>query len=244
MKIRGVTAGDLGACYAISLATGLAGGDASHLYRDPRTMGDIYVAPYVLLESRLAFVVEDREGIAGFVAGAEDTAAWEARLESEWWPSLRTRYSDPSNVVPEERTPDQRRAWMIHHPARTPSAVVACRRRLIPRASAHEPLTSPAAPRRRGKSARPLARSCRAARHRGIPCRRKSGKPRGHRILARIRLRAAIVRRPGRRSHAVDGALGTLAGWRQRSSKGVVGIGIFGSYAASGTGTRAGSEEP
>ena len=125
MKIRGVTAGDLGACYAISLATGLARGDASHLYRDPRTMGDIYVAPYVLLESRLAFVVEDREGIAGFVAGAEDTAAWEARLESEWWPSLRTRYSDPSNVVPEERTPDQRRAWMIHHPARTPSAVVA-----------------------------------------------------------------------------------------------------------------------
>lgn len=124
MKIRGVEAGDLEACYAISLATGLAGGDASHLYRDPRMMGHIYVAPYVLLEARLALVVEDREGLAGFVVGTPDTAAWEERLESEWWPSLRARYPDPSNVSPEARTPDQRRAWMIHHPARTPPAVI------------------------------------------------------------------------------------------------------------------------
>jgi ribosomal protein S18 acetylase RimI-like enzyme len=125
MTIRGVEARDLEPCYAISLATGLAGADASHLYRDPRMMGHIYVAPYVLLEPQLAFVVEDREGIAGFSVGAEDTASWEDRLERNWWPSLRARYTDPSDVPAEQRTPDQRRAWMIHHPTRTPGAVAA-----------------------------------------------------------------------------------------------------------------------
>jgi hypothetical protein len=38
-SIRQVEAKDLDACYATSLATGLAGGDASHLYCDPRMMG-------------------------------------------------------------------------------------------------------------------------------------------------------------------------------------------------------------
>ncbi len=40
------------ACYSISLATGFAGGDASHLYRDPRLMGHIYIAPYAGCWSR------------------------------------------------------------------------------------------------------------------------------------------------------------------------------------------------
>lgn len=125
MMIRGFEAEDLDACYAISLATGFAGGDASHLYRDPRLMGHIYIAPYALLEPALTFVVEDHEGVAGFVAGTEDTIAWEDRLERDWWPSLRKTYADPSDVSPSSRTSDQRRAYMIHHRTRTPSAVVA-----------------------------------------------------------------------------------------------------------------------
>ena len=125
MVIRSFEAKDLDACYAISLATGFAGGDASHLYRDPRLMGHIYIAPYALLEPVLTFVVEDHEGVAGFVAGTEDTAAWEDRLEQDWWPSLRKTYADTSDVPPSSRTPDQRRAYMIHHPTRTPSTVVA-----------------------------------------------------------------------------------------------------------------------
>ena len=124
-SIRRVEAKDLDACYAISLATGLAGGDASHLYRDPRMMGHIYVAPYALLEPGLTLVVEDETGVAGFVAGTQDTAAWEDRLEREWWPSLRERYADPSGVSSASWTADQRRAFMIHHPARTPPPVVA-----------------------------------------------------------------------------------------------------------------------
>jgi ribosomal protein S18 acetylase RimI-like enzyme len=125
VEIRGFDAKDLDACHAISLATGLAGHDAAHLYQDPRMMGHIYVAPYATLAPGLTFVVEDPSGVAGFVAGTDDTTAWEARLELEWWPSLRKRYADPSGLPAASHTADQRRALMIHHPARTPAAVAA-----------------------------------------------------------------------------------------------------------------------
>jgi hypothetical protein len=65
LTIRPFHADDLDDLYKISLATGLAGDDASHLYADPRLMGHIYSAPYALLEPQLAFVVEDQEGVAG-----------------------------------------------------------------------------------------------------------------------------------------------------------------------------------
>jgi GNAT superfamily N-acetyltransferase len=122
-RIRPFEPADLEACYAISLATGFEGGDASHLYSDPTVMGHLYVAPYALLEPALALVVEDAGGVAGFAVGTADTVAWQERLEHEWWPSLRGQYADPADVPPEERTADQRRAFMIHHPAKTPPAV-------------------------------------------------------------------------------------------------------------------------
>jgi GNAT superfamily N-acetyltransferase len=121
--IRCFEPADLNACYAISLATGFEGGDASHLYRDPQMMGHIYFAPYALLEPALVLVVEDAEGVAGFAVGTTDTLAWEERLERDWWPSLRERYADPAGIPAEEQTPDQRRSFMIHHPARTPAAM-------------------------------------------------------------------------------------------------------------------------
>jgi GNAT superfamily N-acetyltransferase len=124
-EIRSFEPPDLEACYAISLATGLEGGGASHLYRDPGMMGHIYVAPYGLLEPALALVIVDDDDVAGFAVGTADTVAWEERLEREWWPSLRQKYADPSGIPPDTRTPDQRRAFMIHHPARTPAAVTA-----------------------------------------------------------------------------------------------------------------------
>ncbi len=121
--IRPFRPADLAAGYAISLATGFEGGDAAHLYRDPKMMGHIYFAPYALLAPALAFVVEDDEGVAGFAVGAADTVAWEERLEREWWPALREQYADTANVPPADRTPDQRRAFMIHHPSKTPAAL-------------------------------------------------------------------------------------------------------------------------
>ncbi len=122
-RIRPFEAADLEICYAISLATGFEGGDASHLYRDPKMVGHFYMAPYALLEPALALVVEDDEGVGGFAVGTADTIAWEERLERDWWPSLRRLYADPSGIPAEARTPDQRRSYIIHHPMRTPTTV-------------------------------------------------------------------------------------------------------------------------
>ena len=121
--IRPFHADDLDDLYRISLATGAAGGDASHLYADPRLMGHIYSAPYARLEPQLALVVEDQEGVAGFAVGAIDTVAWEERLEREWWPSLRQQYALPPETDASAWTPDQRRIVMIHRPTPTPRAV-------------------------------------------------------------------------------------------------------------------------
>ena len=123
LDIRPFRSGDLDALYRISLATGLAGGDASHLYADPRLIGHIYAAPYALLEPQLALVVEDGQGVAGFAVGTTDTTAWERRLEQSWWPSLRDRYALPAEADAAAWTADQRRAFMIHRPTPTPAAI-------------------------------------------------------------------------------------------------------------------------
>lgn len=115
---------DLDALYAISLATGDLGQDASSIYADARMMGHLYSAPYANLAPDFAFVLEDDVGVAGFVVGTLDTSAWEAALEKQWWPRLRTLY--PEVAVPPDRsaTPDERRIAAIHRPEHAPSAVV------------------------------------------------------------------------------------------------------------------------
>ena len=124
LVIRTFRAAALEALYAISLATGHEGGDASHLYRDCKLIGHIYSAPYALLEPGLALVAEDDEGVAGFAVGTLDTEKWQERLEAEWWPKLRRQYADPAAEPPTEWSADHRRANTIHRPRRTPRQVV------------------------------------------------------------------------------------------------------------------------
>jgi hypothetical protein len=50
IRLRQFRSGDLNALYAMSLAMGHQGGDASHLYDDARLMRHVYSAPYALLE--------------------------------------------------------------------------------------------------------------------------------------------------------------------------------------------------
>jgi GNAT superfamily N-acetyltransferase len=132
---------DLSALYAISLATGHAGVDASRLYRDPNLIGHIYAAPYARLAPDQALVAVDEHGVAGFAVGTLDTSTWEDTLERLWWPALRARYPAPANT-PNAPTPDQRRIAMIHRPERAPSAVTQAypahlHLNLLPRAQGH-----------------------------------------------------------------------------------------------------------
>jgi ribosomal protein S18 acetylase RimI-like enzyme len=115
---------DTDALYAISLATGSAGGDASCLYRDRQLVGHIYSAPYAMLQPDLCLVAEDVAGVAGFVVGTTDTSAWEKRLEREWWPRLRQLYPAPDAAQMVNWSHDQRRIFMIHKPKPTPAAVI------------------------------------------------------------------------------------------------------------------------
>jgi ribosomal protein S18 acetylase RimI-like enzyme len=123
-EIRPYRSEDLDALYAICLATGESGADAAHLYRDPRIIGHLYAGPYGVLAPQTAFVVEDDLGVGGYILGVADTRAFEARLDAEWWPSLRPHYADPAGTPPETWSPDQQRAYLIHHPFRAPRRVV------------------------------------------------------------------------------------------------------------------------
>ena len=114
---------DLDALYRVCLETGDAGRDATALHDDPTLLGHVYAAPYALFEPELAFVLEDGEGVGGYVLGALDTAAFDARLEQEWWPALRSRYPLPPPDGAD--TADTLLVHMIHRPHHRDPAVLA-----------------------------------------------------------------------------------------------------------------------
>jgi len=119
-EIRPYRPGDLDALYDICLKTSASGGDASSLHAEPRIVGEIYAAPYAVLRPDLALVIEDAEGIAAYMVGTDDTVAFDARLEAEWWPRVRPLYADPKDIPFAERNADQQRAARIHRPIATP----------------------------------------------------------------------------------------------------------------------------
>lgn len=84
---------DLDQLYEICFRTGDAGKDASHLVTDGKLFGHLWAAPYGLFEPEHAFVIADDADVArGYVLGALDSRAFEARLEADYWPALRARY--------------------------------------------------------------------------------------------------------------------------------------------------------
>ncbi|HET6665226.1 MAG TPA: hypothetical protein VFG94_13245, partial [Acidimicrobiales bacterium] len=91
-RLRAWRPTDHDAVYDICVRTGAAGEDATRLLRDPALPGHVYAGPYLVLAPDLAFVVEDDDGVAGYILGAADTTEFEDRLEREWWPGLRRRY--------------------------------------------------------------------------------------------------------------------------------------------------------
>jgi GNAT superfamily N-acetyltransferase len=121
VQIRCARAGDRDALYEVCLLTGDAGGDATHLFDDPRLLGDVYVGPYLALEGAVGLVAVEGDDPGGYAVAALDTAAFEQRCEEEWWPALRARLPDPA--VP--ATPDEELMALVHHPPRTPERIVA-----------------------------------------------------------------------------------------------------------------------
>jgi ribosomal protein S18 acetylase RimI-like enzyme len=116
-QLRPYRAGDHDAVYDICVRTGAAGEDASPLLQDPAILGHVYAGPYLALAPELAFVVEDDDGVAGYILGAADTAEFEDRLEREWWPGLRRRY--PTYRTDADAVFDDLLIALMHSPVRT-----------------------------------------------------------------------------------------------------------------------------
>jgi ribosomal protein S18 acetylase RimI-like enzyme len=93
--IRPARPDDRGALYAVCLATGRDGEDASASFRDPDLLGHRYVGPYLDLEPDLAYALEDARGPCGYVLGAADSVAFYRRMVDDWLPALRPRLGAP-----------------------------------------------------------------------------------------------------------------------------------------------------
>jgi hypothetical protein len=112
VHLRPYRPADLDRLYEICLRTGAAGQDATDEVVEPRLLGEIYAAPYGVLEPEHAFVLDDGTGQAvGYVLGALYTREIEARCEQEWWPARRRRYP----VVSGGNGLDELHLCIIHH---------------------------------------------------------------------------------------------------------------------------------
>jgi ribosomal protein S18 acetylase RimI-like enzyme len=121
--IRGFRPGDEPVLYEICLRTGDAGRDATGQYADPRVLGNVYVGPFLALVPEHVHVLDADGTAVGYALGAADTARFEVECERRWWPPLRECYPDPVAVPPQERSPDQEMAHLIHHPETSLRAV-------------------------------------------------------------------------------------------------------------------------
>ena len=109
---------DLPGAYRTCLLTGDTGQDATPLHRDPDLLGHVYVGPYLAQRSGTQLVVLDEGGSAGYLLSTDDTLAFEAWAEREWWPPLRARYP-----IYEDGSHDDQLVRLIHTPERTPEAL-------------------------------------------------------------------------------------------------------------------------
>jgi len=94
--VRAYRPADRAALYAVCLATGADGQDASGAFRDPLLLGHRYVGPYLDLEPQLAFTLEDAVGPCGYVLGTADSEGFYRAFLDAWLPPLRKRLPEPS----------------------------------------------------------------------------------------------------------------------------------------------------
>ncbi|HLT16610.1 MAG TPA: GNAT family N-acetyltransferase [Acidimicrobiales bacterium] len=116
-RIRPCRPDDLPALYDICLRTGDAGEDATGLVEDPDLFGHLWAGPYAVLEPEHALVLDAGGEVVGYVLGALDTEAFQARCEAEWWPPLRERYPERPGG---ERLDDLLVAMLHHRRPRDP----------------------------------------------------------------------------------------------------------------------------
>jgi ribosomal protein S18 acetylase RimI-like enzyme len=120
LRIEKARLSDLPGAYRTCVLTADRGQDATALHRDPDLLGHIYVGPYIARGLGTQLVIVDAAGAAGYLLSADDTLAFEAWAEAEWWPPLRERYPRI-----DDGSRDAELVAQIHTPERSPAAIVA-----------------------------------------------------------------------------------------------------------------------
>jgi ribosomal protein S18 acetylase RimI-like enzyme len=114
--IRAYRPTDLDAVYDICVRTADAGGDARGQYSSDRLMGDIFAAPYVILEPEHAHILDDGTGApVGYILGTADTERFVRRYRAEWLPATAGRHPVPSDPPV---TADDAMLLLHHRPER------------------------------------------------------------------------------------------------------------------------------
>ena len=113
--IRQAKISDMDDLYDICIRTGNYGEDARNLYNNHVALVIYYVVPYVALEQDLAFVLEDKLGICGYVLGTKDTKIFFKKMTEEWLPKYQTLFPMPEGD-PEIWNMDQKIIALIHNP--------------------------------------------------------------------------------------------------------------------------------
>ncbi|MEO2047216.1 MAG: GNAT family N-acetyltransferase, partial [Pirellulales bacterium] len=118
-RIRNYQPGDKPAMYYICMKTGDRGGDGEPFYeQDPDALGRIYVGPYAAFEPDSAFILEDEEGVSGYIVGALVSRKFYDRYEREWRPGLCEEFASPSGD-PKSWSSVERIYHLYHHPGCT-----------------------------------------------------------------------------------------------------------------------------
>ena len=110
--IRPCADGDRAAVYDICVATAGAGQGVRGRYSTDDLVPDTVAGPYLFLEPRHAYVLDDGGRAVGYVIGTADTAGFAAAYEQRWLPRLRNKYQPLSG--PPVTDEDQRIDTMFH----------------------------------------------------------------------------------------------------------------------------------
>ena len=114
-RIRQAKIRDIDDLYEICIRTGNNGEDSRHVYNNHEALGIYYVGPYVVYEQDLAFVLEDKLGICGYVLGAKDTKIFFKAMTEKWLPKYQKRFPMPKGD-PKNWNLDQKIIALIHNP--------------------------------------------------------------------------------------------------------------------------------
>ena len=114
-KVRQARTSDMAELYDICIRTGNNGEDARHLYKNHDALGTFYVGPYLVFEPELAYVLEDKLGVCGYVLGARDSKQFFNILSEFWLPQHQKLFPMPKGD-PNDWDLDKRISALIHYP--------------------------------------------------------------------------------------------------------------------------------